>query len=89
MSTNCTLVMPKLGLTMTEGTVSAWPFKVGERFESGATYLVVETDKTVNDVEAPANGMLTRILVLEGETVATGTVLAEWLAEDDVPPAGG
>src|SRR3990170_2798009 len=75
------LVMPKLGLTMTEGTVSEWPVAEGARFERGAVYLVVETDKVANEVEAPDAGKLVRILVPQGETVPVGTVLAEWEAE--------
>lgn len=73
-----TLVMPKLGLTMTEGTVAEWPFKEGESFEGGATFLTVETDKVVNDVAAPTAGVITRILIPAGETVDVGTPLAEW-----------
>jgi len=73
-----TLVMPKLGLTMTEGKIVEWPFKVGERFARGDTYLVVETEKAANDIEAPEAGVFTKILVPEGETVETGMVLAEW-----------
>lgn len=86
------LVMPKLGLTMTEGTVSEWPMAEGARFERGTVYLVVETDKVANEVEAPDAGKLVRILVPQGETVPVGTVLAEWeaegaAAEGAAPPA--
>ncbi len=77
------LLMPKLGLTMTEGTVSEWPVAEGARFERGAIYLVVETDKVANEVEAPDAGKLLRILVPQGETVPVGTVLAEWEAETE------
>ena len=73
--------MPKLGLTMTEGMVSEWPIAEGRRFERGAIYLVVETDKVTNEIEAPEAGRIVRILVPQGETVAVGTVLAEWEAE--------
>ena len=76
------LVMPKLGLTMTEGTVSEWPIAEGARFERGQIYLIVETDKVANEIEAPAAGRFTRILVPQGETVEVGTLLAEWESED-------
>lgn len=79
--------MPKLGLTMTEGAVSEWPVAEGARFERGAVYLVVETDKVANEVEAPDAGKLLRILVPQGETVPVGTVLAEWEAEAQAGPA--
>lgn len=75
------LVMPKLGLTMTEGMVSEWPIAEGRRFERGAIVLVVETDKVTNEIEAPEAGSIVRILVPQGETVPVGTVLAEWQAE--------
>ncbi len=75
------LVMPKLGLTMTEGMVSEWPIAEGRRFERGSIYLVVETDKVTNEIEAPEAGRIVRILVPQGETVPVGAVLAEWEAE--------
>ena len=79
--------MPKLGLTMTEGAVVEWPLAEGSRFDAGTVVVVIETDKTANEVEAPAPGMLKRILVQPGETVAVGTVIAEW--EFDAAPALG
>jgi len=72
------LLMPKLGLTMTEGMVAEWPLAEGARFARGDIWLVVETEKVANEVEAPAAGRLARILVPKGETVPVGTVLAEW-----------
>ena len=72
------LLMPKLGLTMTEGTVIEWPIAVGETFERGNVCVVVETDKVANEIEAQQAGRLLKILVPEGETVPVGTVLAEW-----------
>lgn len=76
------LLMPKLGLTMTEGTVVEWPIAVGGTFARGAVYAVVETDKVANEIEAPEAGRLLKILVQEGETVPVGSLLAEW--ETDV-----
>jgi len=73
--------MPKLGLTMTEAMVSEWPIAEGQRFERGAIYLVVETDKVTNEIEAPEAGRILRILVPQGETVPVGTALAEWEAD--------
>lgn len=75
------LLMPKLGLTMTEGVVAQWPLAEGARFAQGDIYLVVETDKVSTDVEAPESGRLVRICVPQGETVPVGTVLAEWEAD--------
>jgi len=75
------LLMPKLGLTMTEGTVVEWPIAVGDVFAQGAVCVVVETDKVANEIAAPEAGRLLVMWVQEGETVPVGSVLAEW--EDD------
>lgn len=73
-----TLAMPKLGLTMTEGQVAEWRRAPGEAFAAGDVLLVIETDKIANDLEAPAAGRLTEILVEAGQTVPVGTPLARW-----------
>ena len=81
MSASRRLVMPKLGLTMTEGFVAEWPLAEGARFGKGDVYLVVETDKTANEVTAPEAGRLLRILVPQGESAPVGATLAEWESE--------
>ena len=73
-------VMPKIGLTMTEGSVVEWQVGEGQSFAAGQVYVVVETDKVTNEIEAPEAGTLTRILVQTGETVDVGTPIAEWEA---------
>jgi len=78
------LVMPKLGLTMTEGTVSEWVVAPGDSFSSGDLVLIVETDKIANEVEAPADGTLHEVIVQVGETVPVGAVLARWDVGGDV-----
>jgi pyruvate dehydrogenase E2 component (dihydrolipoamide acetyltransferase) len=71
-------VMPKLGLTMTEGTVARWDVAPGNRFRAGDTILVVETDKIAYDVEAPSPGILREVLVAEGIAVPVGTPIGRW-----------
>lgn len=61
------IVMPKLGLTMTEGTISNWRKAEGEHIEQGDILFDVETDKLSNEIEAKVNGVLRKILVQEGE----------------------
>ena len=63
------VVMPKLGLTMTEGTISAWHKKVGDSVAEGEALFDVETDKLTNTIEAPAAGTLLAIHVEAGSTV--------------------
>jgi pyruvate dehydrogenase E2 component (dihydrolipoamide acetyltransferase) len=71
-------VMPKLGLTMTEGTVARWDVAPGGRFQAGDIILVVETDKIAYDVEAPGPGILQEVLVSEGNAVPVGTPIGRW-----------
>lgn len=77
-----TLAMPKLGLTMTEGQVAQWRRAPGDSFAVGDVLLVIETDKIANDLEAPAAGRLTEILVEAGPTVPVGAPLAKWEPTD-------
>jgi pyruvate dehydrogenase E2 component (dihydrolipoamide acetyltransferase) len=75
------LRMPKLGLTMESGVVSAWAIAEGERFEAGQTIVVVETDKIASEVEAPAAGRLLRHVARPGDLVDVGAVIAEFEAD--------
>ncbi len=63
------IVMPKLGLTITEGTLSAWKKQVGDAVAEGEALFDVETDKLTNTVESSAAGILLQVLVEAGETV--------------------
>lgn len=60
------VVMPKLGLTMTEGTIVEWYKKEGDKIEKGEKLLGVETDKLTNEVEANCSGVLRKIIHSEG-----------------------
>jgi len=70
------VTMPKLGLTMDEGTILSWMKGEGDTVRAGETLLSVETDKVAIDVEAPANGTLLKIVVPVGSTVPLGEVIA-------------
>ena len=84
------VLMPKLGLTMTEGTIDSWKKNVGDTVQKGEILFSVETDKLTNDVEAEADGVLLKILVPAGETVACKTLIG-WLgaAGEAVPDGAG
>jgi pyruvate dehydrogenase E2 component (dihydrolipoamide acetyltransferase) len=71
-------VMPKLGLTMTEGTIARWDVAPGKSFAQGDIILVVETDKIAYDVEAPAPGVLQEVLVAAGNAVPVGAPIGRW-----------
>ena len=64
-----TLVMPKLGLTMTEGTVGQWLKREGDPVVEGEDLSEVETDKLTNTITANVSGILLRILAEDGQTV--------------------
>lgn len=67
------ILMPKLGLTMTEGLVASWAVKPGDEVKPGDLLFVVETEKVASDVLADEPGRIDKILVAEGETVPVGT----------------
>jgi pyruvate dehydrogenase E2 component (dihydrolipoamide acetyltransferase) len=69
------ITMPKWGIEMTEGTITGWRVKVGERIERGTEILDVETEKIVNAVESPASGLLRRIIADAGDTLAVGALV--------------
>ena len=77
------IVMPKLGLTMTEGTVSKWLKKVGDEVKEGEPLFEVETDKLTNTIESSASGVLRHIFVEEGTTVPLFGKLAIVAAADE------
>ncbi len=82
------LLMPKLGLTMTEGTIDEWKKKVGDTVQKGEILYSVATDKLTNDVEAEDDGVLLKIVVPEGETVPCRTLVG-WLgAKGEAVPDG-
>ena len=68
--------MPQLGETVTEGTITRWMKAVGEAVERDEPLFEVSTDKVDSEVPSPAAGVLTEILVPEGETVEVGVRLA-------------
>ena len=74
------VLMPKLGLTMTEGTIEEWKFKEGDSVKTGDVLFSVATDKLTNDVECEADGTLLKILLPEGETAPCKSVIA-WIGQ--------
>ncbi|MFQ5790236.1 MAG: biotin/lipoyl-containing protein, partial [Acidobacteriota bacterium] len=70
------VVMPQMGESLSEGTVTKWYKKVGESVVRDEPLFDITTDKVDTEVPAPADGVLQEILVPEGETVAVGTVVA-------------
>ena len=80
------VVMPQMGESIAEGTVTKWLKKVGERVERDEPLLEISTDKVDTVIPSPSAGTLTAIQVEEGQTVPINTVIAVLDgAKGDVP----
>src|SRR3954447_17715387 len=71
------VVMPQMGVSVSEGTITRWLKQEGEHIEADEPLLEISTDKVDTEVPSPASGTLTQIFVQEGETVEVGTKLAQ------------
>ncbi len=71
------IVVPTLGESVSEATVAKWLRKVGEAVRADEPVVELETDKVTLEINAPADGVITDIIVAEGDTVAVGSVLGE------------
>src|SRR3989441_9540314 len=70
------VIMPQMGESIAEGTITKWLKKVGERVERDEPLFEISTDKVDAEIPAPAAGMLAEILVQENETVPVKAVVA-------------
>ena len=70
------VIMPQMGESIAEGTLSRWMKKVGDAVKRDEPIFEISTDKVDAEIPAPNAGVLTEILVQEGETVAVQTVVA-------------
>lgn len=80
------LTIPKLGLTMKEGTVAAWHVQRGGEVKEGEPIIDVETEKTTAVYEAPASGILRRQLADKGQALPVGALIGV-IAAPGVPDA--
>jgi 2-oxoglutarate dehydrogenase dihydrolipoamide succinyltransferase (E2 component) len=70
------VVMPQMGVSVSEGTITKWLKQEGEQVEADEPLLEISTDKVDTEVPSPGSGVLQQIVVSEGETVDVGTKLA-------------
>src|SRR5438034_799250 len=70
------VVMPQMGVSVSEGTITKWLKQVGEEVQADEPLLEISTDKVDTEVPSPGAGVVSEILVQEGETVEVGTLLA-------------
>jgi 2-oxoglutarate dehydrogenase E2 component (dihydrolipoamide succinyltransferase) len=82
------VIMPQLGESVVEGTISKWLKAEGQTVNEFEPLLEVNTDKVDTEIPAPASGVVLRILVPEGQTVQAGTVLAMIGAAGEAVPEG-
>jgi 2-oxoglutarate dehydrogenase E2 component (dihydrolipoamide succinyltransferase) len=80
------VVMPQMGVSVSEGTVTRWLKNVGDAIAADETLLEISTDKVDTEVPSPRSGVLSEILVQEGETVPVGTLLARIGGEGAAQP---
>ena len=85
--TQTEVVMPQMGVSVSEGTITKWLKSEGERIGRDESLLEISTDKVDTEVPSPAEGVVAQILVQEGETVEVGTVLAVIAPEGAAPAA--
>src|ERR671930_694926 len=82
------VVMPQMGVSVSEGTITKWLKQEGEQVGADEPLLEISTDKVDTEVPSPGEGILTQILVQEGETVDVGTRLAVIGGDAGAAPAG-
>lgn len=70
------VLLPKIGFSMNEGTLSEWLVADGEAVTEGQVLYALESDKSIQEIEAPASGTL-KIIATAGEVYQVGDVLAE------------
>lgn len=80
------ILMPKLGFDMEEGTLIAWLKLEGDTVQAGETIAEIETDKAIVELEAPADGVLSQILVQPGQSVPVNTPIAH-IEQSDFQPS--
>ena len=78
--------MPKLGLNMSEGVIVRWLLNEGEKVQGGKPVLEIETDKATQELEAPGEGVLAKILAQPGEVVPCNNIIAVILAAGETLP---
>src|SRR5213595_1756450 len=79
------VTMPRLGESVSEGTVTRWLKKEGEHVEADEPLLEVSTDKVDTEIPSPASGTLSSITVAEGEAVSNGSAPAAQAAPAPEP----
>src|SRR5437763_9072943 len=83
------IIMPQMGESIAEGTLSKWLKKVGDEVKRDEPIFEISTDKVDAEIPAPAAGVLAEIIVKEGETVGVQTVVARLETEKGAAAVAG
>lgn len=75
------VLLPQWGMGMSEGTVTAWLKAVGDRVAEDEPIAEIEAEKATQELESPATGVLTEIVVPEGQEAKVRTIIA-WIETD-------
>ena len=81
------IVMPQMGESIVEGTITKWLKKPGDKIQRDEPLFEISTDKVDAEIPAPASGVLQEIKVTEGTTVQVNTVVGTIAADGEVPAA--
>ena len=79
------VVMPKMGESITEGTILEWKKKVGDNIGKDETLLEISTDKVDSEIPSPASGLILEILAQVNETIPVGDVIARIGSANEKP----
>jgi pyruvate dehydrogenase E2 component (dihydrolipoamide acetyltransferase) len=85
--TTVDVVMPQMGVSVSEGTITKWLKSSGESVRADEALLEISTDKVDTEVPSPASGVVSEILAQEGETVPVGARIAVIASGDGAAPA--
>jgi pyruvate dehydrogenase E2 component (dihydrolipoamide acetyltransferase) len=77
------IIMPKMGESVSEGTIIKWHKKIGDSVKRDEIIFEISTDKVDTEIPSPANGILSEVIVKEGETVEVGTTVAVIQTEEE------
>jgi pyruvate dehydrogenase E2 component (dihydrolipoamide acetyltransferase) len=83
------VIMPKVDMAMTEGTIALWRYRAGEAVRAGEPLFDITTDKADVEVESPASGTLWDVRAAAGQTIPIGQPVAFILAPGEQPPVAG
>src|SRR5438552_16914808 len=80
------VVVPQMGVSVSEGTITRWLKQVGDQIEADETIVEISTDKVDTEIPSPASGIVREILANEGDTVPVNTRIAVIASGDASAP---